>query len=131
MSLVLEALRETPVARRRIELVERKGLGHPDTICDALVEAISLALNRMYLAESGAILHYNIDKALLAAGQCRKEFGRGQLTQPMELVVGDRATFEVDGKRLPVEATAREAVGAWGGAHPPHVRAGTALNRGH
>ena len=43
MTLVVEALSETPVARRRIELVERKGLGHPDTICDALVEAIALA----------------------------------------------------------------------------------------
>jgi len=127
MSLVLEALRETPVARRRIELVERKGLGHPDTICDALVEAISLALNRMYLAEAGAILHYNVDKALLAAGQCRKGFGWGELTQPMELVVGDRATFEVDGTRLPVEETARAAVEAWIGAHLPHVRPGKDL----
>jgi hypothetical protein len=27
----------------------RKGTGHPDTICDALVEAISHALSRMYL----------------------------------------------------------------------------------
>ncbi len=127
MSLVLEALRETPVARRRIELVERKGLGHPDTICDALVEAISLALNRMYLAEAGAILHYNIDKALLAAGQCRKGFGWGELTQPMELVVGDRATFEVDAKPLPVEETARAAVEAWVGAHLPHVHPGRDL----
>ena len=127
MSLVLEALRETPVARRRIELVERKGLGHPDTICDALVEAISLALNRMYLAEAGAILHYNIDKALLAAGQCRKGFGWGELTQPMELVVGDRATFEVDGTRLPVEETARAAVEAWVVARLPHVRSGKDL----
>lgn len=126
-SLVLEALRETPVARRRIELVERKGLGHPDTICDALVEAISLALNRMYLAEAGAILHYNIDKALLAAGQCRKGFGWGELTQPMELVVGDRATFEVDGTRLPVEQTARAAVEAWVAARLPHVRPGKDL----
>ncbi len=127
VSLILEALRETPVARRRIELVERKGLGHPDTICDALVEAISLALNRMYLAEAGAILHYNVDKALLAAGQCRKGFGWGELTQPMELVVGDRATFEVDGKRLPVEETARAAVEAWVAAHLPHVRPGKDL----
>ena len=43
MPLVLEALRTVPAARRRMELVERKGLGHPDTICDALVEAIALA----------------------------------------------------------------------------------------
>ena len=66
-AFVLEALPAVPVARRRIELVERKGLGHPDTICDALVEAIAVALNRMYRAEAGAILIYNVEKALRAA----------------------------------------------------------------
>jgi S-adenosylmethionine synthetase len=28
------------------EAVERKGLGHPDTICDALAESFSRALSR-------------------------------------------------------------------------------------
>ncbi|MBI3077933.1 MAG: methionine adenosyltransferase [Deltaproteobacteria bacterium] len=127
MRLVVEALREAPVARRRVELVERKGLGHPDTLCDSLVEAISLGLNRMYLARAGAILHYNIDKALLVAGQCVKGFGWGELMRPMELIVGDRATFEVDGMRLPVEETTRAAVDAWVGAQLPHVRPGKDL----
>lgn len=122
MSLVIEALRETPIARRRIELVERKGLGHPDTICDSLVEAISLGLNRLYLERVGAIPHYNIDKALLVAGQCLRGFGWGELTRPIELIVGDRATFEVDGARLPVEETARAAVDEWVAAHLPLVR---------
>jgi S-adenosylmethionine synthetase len=127
MALVIEALPDAPVARRRVELVERKGLGHPDTICDSLVEAISLALNRMYLERAGAILHYNIDKALLIAGQCAKDFGRGELTRPMEFVVGDRATFEVNGMRLPVGETVRAAVDTWVLGHLPHVRAGKDL----
>lgn len=125
--IVVEALADVPVARRRIELVERKGLGHPDTICDSLVEAVSLALNRLYLEGAGVILHYNVDKALLAAGQCPKGFGWGEVRQPMELTLGDRATFEVDGRRLAVEATARAAVDAWVGAHLPHVRPGKDL----
>jgi S-adenosylmethionine synthetase len=32
LTTLIEALAEVPVAQRRIELVERKGLGHPDTI---------------------------------------------------------------------------------------------------
>ncbi len=119
---LLEALPHAPVARRRVELVERKGIGHPDTMCDAMVEAISVALNRMYLERVGVILHYNADKALLIAGQCAKGFGWGELKQPMELVVGDRATFEVEGTKLPVEETVRAAVDAWVAAHLPHVR---------
>jgi S-adenosylmethionine synthetase len=127
MTLVLEALAETPVARRRIELVERKGLGHPDTICDSLVEAISLGLNRMYLDAVGAIAHYNIDKAVLVAGQCVKGFGSGELTRPIELIVGDRATDAVDGRALPVEETARAAVDGWVAAHLPGLRPGKDL----
>lgn len=127
MTIIVETLGETPVARRRIEVVERKGLGHPDTICDALVETISLALNRMYLERVGTICHYNIDKAFLVAGQCTKGFGVGRLVRPMELIVGDRATFEVSGLRLPVEETARASVDAWVRAHLPHVRAGQDL----
>jgi S-adenosylmethionine synthetase len=127
MTVVIEALRQSPVAARRVELVERKGLGHPDTICDALVEAIAIALNRMYRERTGAVLHYNIDKALLAAGQCAKGFGWGELRRPMTLFVGDRATFEADGEKLPVEATMREAVEAWITTHLPRVRPGQDL----
>jgi S-adenosylmethionine synthetase len=120
--IVIEAVGDTPIAARRIELVERKGIGHPDTICDALVEAISLRLNQLYLARTGGIAHYNIDKALLAAGQCQKGFGWGEVSRPMELTIGDRATFVVDGCRLPVEETVREAVDTWVATHLPHVR---------
>jgi S-adenosylmethionine synthetase len=124
---LIESLAEVPVAQRRMELVERKGLGHPDTICDSLAEAVAVALNRMYLSEVGRIPHYNVDKALLVAGQCVKGFGRGEVTHPMELILGDRATFEVDGRRLPVEETVHAAVNAWTAAHLPHVRTGRDL----
>lgn len=122
MTVFVEALPDAPMAARRIELVERKGIGHPDTICDALVEAISVALNEMYSAHTGGIPHYNIDKALLAAGECAKRFGSGELTRPMELIVGDRATFSVSGAPLPVADTARAAVDTWLAAHLPHMR---------
>lgn len=125
--LVVEALEGVPVAARRLELVERKGVGHPDTICDALVEAAALALARMYRERAGRVLHYNVDKALLVAGRCSKGFGWGEVTQPMELIVGDRATTDVGGERLPVEETVRAAVDAWTVGHLPHVRAGKDL----
>jgi S-adenosylmethionine synthetase len=128
MTVFVEALRDAPMATRRIELVERKGIGHPDTICDSVVEAISLALNQMYRAHTGALAHYNIDKALLAAGQCEKGFGCGAVTRPMELIVGDRATFAVDGTALPIDETVRTAVDTWVRAHLPHVRPGTDLH---
>ena len=127
MTTLIETLTEVPVAQRRMELVERKGLGHPDTICDSLAEAVAIALNRMYLAELGYIPHYNVDKALLVAGECTKGFGRGEVRRPMELILGDRATFEVGGRRLPIEDTVHAAVQAWTTAHLPRVRPGRDL----
>ncbi|HEU4369363.1 MAG TPA: methionine adenosyltransferase [Methylomirabilota bacterium] len=133
-AVVVEALPGPPVGRRRVEIVERKGLGHPDTICDSLVEAIALALNQMYLERLGTVVHYNIDKALLIAGQCRKGFGGGKVMRPMEFIVGDRATFEADGHKLPVQETAVAAVERWLAGHLPlvlpHLRTRVALAPG-
>jgi S-adenosylmethionine synthetase len=123
--LVVEALAATPVAARRVELVERKGIGHPDTICDALAEAISHALSSMYLERVGAILHYNVDKAFLVAGQCRKGFGGGDVLRPIEFIVGDRATLALGdppATTFPVEDTVRAAVDTWVKRHLPHLR---------
>ena len=125
--LSIELLNDTPIARRRLELVERKGVGHPDTMADSLVEAISVALNQMYLERLGAVAHYNIDKALLVAGQCAKGFGWGHVTVPMSFYVGDRATYTAGGETLPVEEIARGAVDQWVTAHLPGVRAGKEL----
>lgn len=125
--LTVEALGVTPVAQRRVELVERKGLGHPDTICDELAEAVALALNRMYREHTGAVLHYNVDKALLVAGRCAKTFGGGRLLEPMELVLGDRATVELEGRALPVAEAVEEAVQGWLAGHLPRVRLGREL----
>ena len=125
--LSIEALNDTPISRRRLELVERKGLGHPDTISDSLAEAISVALNQMYLVRLGAVAHYNVDKALLVAGQCAKGFGWGEVTVPMSFYVGDRATYVAGGQSMPVEEVARGAVDQWVTAYLPGVRAGKDL----
>jgi S-adenosylmethionine synthetase len=127
MSLVIESIGGMPVARRRIEIVERKGLGHPDTICDSVVEAASVALGRLYLERAGVIAHYNVDKALLVAGQCVKRFGGGEVTRPIELIIGDRATDVLNGRPLPVVETVRHAVDEWVGANLPGVRPGKDL----
>ena len=88
-----------------IEIVERKGLGHPDTICDLVMERISQALSQMYVKHYGRILHHNCDKGLLVAGKVERCYGGGRVIEPMRLVVGDRATLvsEFDVAEVAVE----------------------------
>ncbi len=97
----------------RVEIVERKGTGHPDYLCDSMMEAISIALSREYVKKFGTILHHNIDKGLLAAGSTKKRFGGGTVLKPMELIIGDRAIFTAGGKRIPVADIALDAAKSW------------------
>lgn len=97
----------------RAEVVERKGLGHPDTICDALAEHLGLALSRFYLDRVGAIQHHNVDKALLWSGVSRPRFGGGEVLEPLEIFLAGRATLEVGGVRVPVDELAVEGSRAW------------------
>ena len=101
-----------PAGEQPCEYVERKGVGHPDTICDAVMDAASVALSHAYRNRVGRVLHHNLDKALLVAGQTHPAFGGGQVVSPMKLVVGDRAVTSCAGAKLPIdeilEATAEQ-----------------------
>ncbi|MEE9613368.1 MAG: methionine adenosyltransferase [Thermodesulfobacteriota bacterium] len=111
----IEISSNTPTRKQPVEIVERKGTGHPDYICDAVMEEISVALSREYVRRFGEVLHHNIDKGLLVAGQVEKAFGRGRVLKPMELIVGDRAASGVGRKKMPVADIARETAKRWFG----------------
>ena len=113
MEMLIERLRATPVEELPIEVVERKGLGHPDYICDAIAEEISIALSQEYLNRFGEIMHHNIDKMLLAAGEAEQRFGGGVIKKPMLLVFGDRATSRVGNEVVDVANIAITAAKAW------------------
>lgn len=93
---------QTPVEKQDVEMVERKGIGHPDSLADGMAEEISRNLCKAYLKQYGAILHHNTDKLELVGGRVKVEFGGGKIIQPMFLLLSGRATTEVDGKPFPV-----------------------------
>jgi len=100
-----------------VEVVERKGLGHPDSICDALAEAFSLGLSRFYRERFGRILHHNVDKVLLVGGRSEPAFGGGAVREPIEITLAGRAVREWRGVPVPVDEIAREACERWLAAH--------------
>lgn len=112
----------SPLAQEPFEIVERKGLGHPDTICDAVMEAVAVQLAQAYLKTCGRVLHFNADKGMLVAGQVACRFGGGSVLAPMRLVMGDRATFEWKHKRIPVKEIAERAAYTWFKRHLPRIK---------
>jgi S-adenosylmethionine synthetase len=109
----IEMYKGKSITEHPIEIVERKGTGHPDYICDSIMEAISVALSKEYISEFGTVLHHNIDKGLLAAGKVKKRFGGGRVIKPVELIIGDRATFRAAGKKIPVAEIAVATAKKW------------------
>ncbi|EAT58921.1 methionine adenosyltransferase [Chlorobium ferrooxidans] len=112
-NITVEAAGTTPAGMRQIELIERKGTGHPDTICDSIMESVCLRLCREYIERTGQILHHNIDKGLLVAGRTVVKPGGGRVLEPMKIIFGDRATTNFRGVHIPVGEIAEEAAKNW------------------
>jgi S-adenosylmethionine synthetase len=113
MELVVRTRESPPPGSQEVEVVERKGLGHPDTICDAIAEHICVCLCRHYLEHFGHILHHNVDKILLVGGQSRASFGGGEVVEPIEIYIAGRATAEYGGVLIPVHDIAVEGGRDW------------------
>lgn len=96
-----------------IEMAERKGIGHPDTICDEITEQISIELCNYYLKEFGAIMHHNVDKALLIGGQSEPAYNGGKVIKPISLIIAGRATSLIKGKKIPIEEITVETAKKW------------------
>jgi S-adenosylmethionine synthetase len=85
-----------------MEVVERKGAGHPDSICDKAAEELSIALSNWYLDNVGRVLHHNVDKAILVGGQSNAYIGGGEVLEPMNLLLVGRAVDKVNGHNAPM-----------------------------
>ena len=107
----------------RFEIVERKGIGHPDTLCDDINEQISVALSNYYYNQFGAVMHHNVDKALLIGGQSRPAYLGGEVITPISVIVAGRATHEVENKKVPVQDIALDTAKQWIKDHIRHIQA--------
>lgn len=97
-----------------IEMVERKGAGHPDSMCDNAAEALSRKLSLYYIEHFDTILHHNVDKAALVGGRAVPKFGGGMVMEPIYFALIGRAICDVikDNKleKVPIHRLAREAI---------------------
>lgn len=91
------------------ELVERKGLGHPDTMCDAIAERASQFYARHCLGAFGAVAHHWFDKVLLFGGEADFDFGRGDLIHPYTVLVAGKAARACGDTPIPVTDLLRAA----------------------
>ncbi|UPM43110.1 methionine adenosyltransferase [Halocatena salina] len=124
-NIQVEPMRRLAVEDQAVEIVERKGVGHPDSICDGVAEHVSEALAREYLDRVGTVLHYNTDETQLIAGSTAPAFGGGEVTTPIRLLIVGRATREYDGTTIPTETIALKAAREYLGTQIPELDFGS------
>jgi len=105
------------VENLNVEIVERKGLGHPDYIADGVAEAVSRGLCSYYLSHYNTILHHNVDKVLVVGGQANPRFGGGEVLHPIRIIVSGRATSYVKTEAglefIPIGTIVLKSVNEW------------------
>lgn len=121
----VSSLERPPVNDQTVELVERKGLGHPDSICDGVAEAVAQRLANEYIDRFGRVLHFNTDETQLVAGSSNPAFGGGEVNEPIYLLIVGRATKQFDGQPFPAERIALEAAREYVESNFPRLSVGT------
>ncbi|MCK9151096.1 methionine adenosyltransferase [Methanobacterium alcaliphilum] len=108
-NIIVEKLNQTPIEKQDIEIVERKGIGHPDSISDGIAESVSRALCNAYLERFGTIMHHNTDEVQITAGESNPAFGGGEIIKPMDILLTGRGIAEVDGEKIGLDRIAISA----------------------
>lgn len=112
-NIVVENLKSLAVTDREVEIVERKGIGHPDSVADGIAESVSEALSRYYIQKYGRILHHNTDETQVVGGQAAPRFGGGLVLEPIYILLVGRATTKVNmdngEERIPYRTLAIQA----------------------
>lgn len=91
LTVIVRPAPRPPLRERDVEMCEHKGIGHPDTITDAVCEAAACELVRRYESAFGRVLHFNVDKGLLVAGRSEPRFGGGRILKPPKIIICGRA----------------------------------------
>ncbi len=102
-NIYVQELKQIPVEKQKVEIVERKGIGHPDTLADGIAESMSRALSREYIKRFGIVLHHNTDETQIVAGRSKPSFGGGEIVQPIYILLVGRATKEFEGSWIPTD----------------------------
>jgi S-adenosylmethionine synthetase len=110
MELGIELDSRANIDRSATEVVERKGVGHPDTLADRIAEQVSQTYAAYCLDNFGIVLHHNADKTALLGGRSAVRFGGGELVEPVIALVNGRFSAQYEGQSIPVEDIVHQAV---------------------
>ncbi len=120
-NIVVEKMDTLPFWKRDVEMVERKGIGHPDTLADGIAESVSVALCKEYLRKYGVLMHHNTDQCEVVGGEVHVHFGGGEILKPIRIILSGRATAKINDEYVPVHEIAMDATREFLGKSLPNL----------
>lgn len=110
------------------EIVERKGVGHPDTLADALAEECSRVYSNYCLKKFGAVLHHNLDKLYIGGGLYQCDYGVQKKVKPINIVTNGRISNQFADTKIDIDKILRGVIKEYIAAVLPHVDVENDLN---
>jgi S-adenosylmethionine synthetase len=92
-----------------VEVVERKGKGHPDTLADRFAEKFVTEYVAWSRKAIGEQVNHWVDKCVLIGGESRNEFGASHMISPIRAMVIGKATRQVGDLTIPLADIATTA----------------------
>lgn len=108
--MLIETGHYSSPSSKHLEVVERKGIGHPDTVADQLAEITSIAFATYCIDTFGYPLAHNVDKIGVMGGKSYIDYGIGRLEQPIRVLLNGRLTRDFAGQEIPVRDIAFQAM---------------------
>lgn len=76
-------------------IVERKGVGHPDTLADLIADQFAFNYTKYGLQSYEGLLNHNVDKVVLRGGVANISFGNASVIKPIECVLYGKVTSSI------------------------------------
>jgi S-adenosylmethionine synthetase len=80
------------IEKEDVEMVERKGIGHPDSLADLIAETFSNKYSRYCIKNFGVILNHWADKVLISGAKSEINFGNARILKPVNIYLFGKAT---------------------------------------
>lgn len=106
-----------------MEIVERKGIGHPDTLADALAESVSMEYARYCRENFDFVLHHNVDKLYIGGGLFKIGYGVCEMVKPVQVTVNGRMSNSFNKTEIDLDSICKKAITPYLASILPHLEA--------
>ena len=103
MKVIVSPFSSTNNLLTNFEIVERKGIGHPDTLSDAIAEQASRYYSQYCLENFGRLAHHWFDKVMLIGGKSEIRYGYGKIVEPFTVIFAGKSVKKIGTTIIPLD----------------------------